>query len=169
MIWRFQSILLTLKFVHFKKPVTRSSFKKRCHICNQFKSATLLSATHECTPKIWAKHERHSFQNWRVQIERHSFLGVSEVKECTLLKSLRIYRILTNLLKFFCATRKMISNWYFVNAYLRPVSFLQNWITWHSSIIFIVPYIFFNFLKSQCTYLNQNLIIQVRKFKVHKF
>ena len=80
---------------------------------NQFKSATLLSATHECTPKIWAKHERHSFQNWRVQIERHSFLGVSEVKECTLLKNLRIYRLLTNLLNFFCATRKMKDNKYY--------------------------------------------------------
>ena len=77
---------------------------------NRFKSATLLSATHECTPKIWAKHERHSFQNWRVQIERHSFLGVSEVKECTLWKSLKIYRILTRPLIFFCAARKMKHN-----------------------------------------------------------
>ena len=73
---------------------------------NEFKSATLLSATHECTPKIWAKHERHSFQNWRVQIERHSFLGVSEVKECTLSKSLTIYRILTYLLNFFALRAK---------------------------------------------------------------
>ena len=68
---------------------------------NQFKSATLLSATHECTPKIWANRERHSFQNWRVQIERHSFLGVSEVKECTLWKSLRIYKKFSHLLNFF--------------------------------------------------------------------
>ena len=61
------------------------------YFCNQFKSATLLSATHECTPKIWSKHERHSFQNWRVQIERQSFLGISEVKDCTPWKSLRTY------------------------------------------------------------------------------
>ena len=73
---------------------------------NQFKSATLLSATHECTPKIWANHERHSFQNWRVKIERHSFLGVSEVKECTLSKSLRIYEILTQILIFFALRSK---------------------------------------------------------------
>ena len=141
------------------------------HIFNQFKSATLLSATHECTPKIWAKHERHSFQNWRVQIERNSFLGVSEVKECTLYKSLRLYRILIHLLIFFALRAKWYIK-YSVNAYLRPVSFLyglQNWIIWHSSITFIVPYIFFNFLKSQCTYLNQNLILQVRKFKMYKF
>ena len=84
----------------------RSLLHFSCNICNQFKSATLLSATHECTPKIWANHERHSFQNWRVKIERHSFLGVSEVKECTLSKSPRIYEILTQILIFFALRTK---------------------------------------------------------------
>ena len=67
--------------------------KHSISINRYFVSKQFKSATHECTPNIWAKHERHSFENWRVQIERHSFLGVSEVKECTLWKTLRIYKI----------------------------------------------------------------------------
>ena len=108
-------------------------------------------------PKIWAKHECHSFQNWRVKIECHSFLGVSEAKECTLWKSLRIYEIFSHLLNFFALRAKWHIKYIF---YYFQYCFLQ-------SIIFSKLFSFFNLNVHK--YSNQNLILQVRKFKKCKF
>ena len=134
-------------------------------IHNQFKSATLLSATHECTLKIWAKHERHSFQNWRVQIERHSFLGVSEVKECTLWKSLKISRIFFAL----CAKWNIINILLLLTIAIIVFFCTANLNTDQFKHCIQCTLSFFTFLKSQCTYSNQNLILQVKKFKKCKF
>ena len=56
----------------------------------KFKKSTLLSTNHECTPNIGAKHECHSY------------LGVSEYKEWSPPKSLRIYSILTQSIFSYC-------------------------------------------------------------------
>ena len=150
-----------------KSPIYPKKNKILLMMTNQFKSATLLSATHECTPKIWANHERHSFQNWRVKIERHSFLGVSEVKECTLSKSPRIYEILTQILIFFALRTK----WNVFNILLLLIIassvFVQQILIHNRQFkhhIQCTLSLCFTFFKSQCTYLNQNLIhITVRK------